>query len=239
MRIIGHSRLSVIAVALAVTALAVTGCGAKGDSTGPGDAGKQSASSPEEAVARFYDSKTKHGIATFHSGSEPDERVEFWFAEDGRYRLTWYYAEADADKIEQYGPVRLHMISPDGKAVYYARPETKLSELAPVTAEKQQWTFNGPPGWTPESGVEQDDSVVFTYTPEKSWDIEGATQQFYLHDMSIHANQGAVEKISMRTSSKKVPEAELVASEFRIEEFELDVDIPSGTFELPYPKPEE
>jgi hypothetical protein len=236
MRIIERFRSCAVALVLAILVIALAGCG--GDTGGVAGEGEQqvAAGSPEEAVARFYDSKTKHGFATFRSGSQPDERVEFWFDEDGRYRLTWYYAQEDADKIEQYGPIRIHMISPDGRAVYYARPETKLSEISYTTAEKQQWTFNGPPGWKPEAGVESDGYVVFTYAPEKLWDIEGATQQFYLHDMSVHTKDGAVEKISMRTSSKQVPESELVASEFRIEEFELDVDIADETFELPYPQ---
>jgi outer membrane lipoprotein-sorting protein len=224
-------------LALALLALLPAGCGSNSDAVRPVSPGAESskAATPEEAVTTFYDSKTKHGLATFRSGGS-QERVEFWFAEDGRYRLTWYYPEEKTDEIEKYGPVRIHMISPDGTTVYYARPEAEASELAPVRAEKQQWTFNGPPGWAPEAGVEEDGYVVFTYTPEKLWDIEGASQRFYLYDMEIYTKDGEVAKIAMRTSGDKVPEAELTDSEFTIDEYELDADIAPEVFELPYPE---
>lgn len=218
---------------LVFAAVSVAGCG------GPTNADKvtppPSAVSPEQAVTDFYSAKTKHGFATFSSGPQPDERVEFWFDEQGRYRLTWYYPEEKAEEIEKYGPVRLHMISPDGKVVYYSRPETEKSELAPVRAEKQQWTFNGPPDWTPEAGVEEEGFTVFTYTPEKLWDIESASQQFYLHDMKVYAEDGRIQKVTMRTSSSKVPVDELTASEFTMDEVELGATLPKDVFELPFP----
>lgn len=225
--------LGLAAVAVLMFGVLSAGCGR--DSGDGQPAGAQSAASPEAAVTDFYSAKTKHGFATFNSGPQPDERVEFWFDEDGRYRLTWYYPEEKSAEIAKYGPVRLHMISPDGKAVYYARPENKASEIAYVRAEKQQWTFNGPPGWTPDAGVEQDGYTVFTYTPEKLWDVEGASQQFYLYDMQVFAKDGRIDKVAMRTSSKKVPVEELVDSEFRMDEVELGASLPDDVFELPYP----
>lgn len=204
------------------------------DTTEPASAPTEPASA-QEAVRSFYSSKSKHGFATFHSDYGLDEEVEFWFDEDGRYRLTWYYPEDKAEEIEKYGPIRIHMISPDGSAVYYCRPETQTSEIAYTLAEKQQWTFNGPPDWTPEAGVEEDGYTVFTYTPERLWDIEGADQQFYLYDMRVFARDGQIEKITMRTASEKVPVEELVNSQFTIDEFELDVELPPDIFELPYP----
>lgn len=189
------------------------------------------AGSAQEAVRQFYDSDTKHGTATFHSGDQPDETVEFWFAADGRYRLTWYYPEAES--IEHYGPVRINMISPDGEAVYYDRPGERKVELAPVRAEKQQWTFNGPPDWEPGAGTEEDGQAVFTYTPEKLWDIEGADQQFYLYDLKVFAEGSRVVKVEMRTNSRKVPVEELVDSLFTFLEFELDAEMPEGTFDVP------
>lgn len=182
------------------------------------------ATSPTKAVSTFYGAKRKHGYATFHSGDQPDERVEFWF-DGGRYRLTWYRDDK----------VRIHMISPDGKAVYHCKTEDRTSVIAYVAAEKQQWTFNGPPGWTPDAGVAEGGYTVFTYSAKKLWDIEGASQQFYLEDLKVYAKGDAVEKIVMRTSSSKVPEAELVESSFTIDEVDLDADIPSDVFDLPYP----
>lgn len=188
-----------------------------------------------EAVRNFYSSKTKHGFATFHSGPQPDERVEFWFDEDGRYRLTWYYPEEETENIDKYGPVRIHMISTDGDTVFYSRPEEKRSEVAPVLAEKQQWTFNGPPNWEPDAGVQDGERTVFTYTPKKLWDVPGSTQQFYLYDMQVHTRSGQVERITMRTSSEKKPVKELVDSQFTIDQFELNPTLPEDVFTLPYP----
>lgn len=227
-----------VLLVLAAALLALPACAGKeasdasGESAGTRD---RKAGSAEEAVENFYSSKTKHGFATFHSGSEPDEKVEFWFNEDGRYRLTWYYAEEDAEDIEAFGPIRIHMISTDGKLVYFCRPETELSEISYTLAEKQQWTFNGPPDWSPGAGEQEGEYTVFTYTPEKLWDIEGADQQFYLYDMKIYAKDNQIEKIVMRTNSSKVPVEELVESQFTIDEFELDVEIDPEMFELPYP----
>ncbi|GAB4279003.1 MAG: hypothetical protein Kow0056_11820 [Coriobacteriia bacterium] len=220
-------------VALLAAGALLAGCSR---STAGGSAGGGTATaydSPEDAVRGFYDSKTKHGFATFTSGGS-SERVEFWFDEAGRYRLTWYYSEDKAEDIEKYGPVRIHMISPDGTNVYYCRPETEACELAYTTAEKQQWTFNGPPDWTPEAGVKEGEYTVFTYQPEKLWDIEGADQQFYLYDMRVYAKDEQIEKIVMRTASRRVPVEDLVESQFTIDEFELDVELPEDVFELPY-----
>lgn len=225
-------------VLLGMLLLALALVGAAGCGSAEKTAEKTSspaAATPEQAVTDFYSAKTKHGFATFHSGSQPDERVEFWFDEQGRYRLTWYYPDEDAADIEKYGPVRIHMISTDGDVVYYSRPEAQESEISFTLAEKQQWTFNGPPGWTPEAGTEEDGFTVFTYTPEKLWDVEGASQQFYLHDMKVYARDGRIQKVAMRTSSKKVPVEELTDSQFTIDEVELDVDLPKDIFELPYP----
>ncbi|NTW28916.1 MAG: hypothetical protein HGA39_06075 [Coriobacteriia bacterium] len=229
--------LAILAVLALLGALVSCDSGEKESGT-KSDAGGQlpSADSPTKAIENFYSAKTKHGFATFHSGSQPDEKVEFWFDENGRYRLTWYYPAEKADSIAKYGAVRIHMISPDGSVVYYCRPEDKLSELAYTRAEKQQWTFNGPPGWTPGSGVEEDGYTVFTYTADKLWDIEGASQQFYLYDMKVYTKNNQIAKIVMRTNSKKVPVSELVESQFTINEFELDAKIPADAFELPYPK---
>jgi hypothetical protein len=130
--------------------------------------------------------------------------------------------------------VRIHMISPDGTAVYYCRPETEACELAYTTAEKQQWTFNGPPDWTPDSGVQEGEYTVFTYQPEKLWDIEDASQQFYLYDMEVYAEDTRIDKVVMRTASKLVPVEELTESQFTIGEFELDAELPADVFELPY-----
>lgn len=236
-RVMLYSRILLAALLLTLAAAGAAGCG--GSKGAKPDAPPPSAASPEQAVTDFYSAKTKYGFATFHSGSQPDERVEFWFDEQGRYRLTWYYPEEKAEEIEKFGPVRVHMISPDGNVVYFSRPETQLSELAYVRAEKQQWTFNGPPGWTPEAGVEEDGYTVFTYTPEKLWDVEGASQQFYLHDMKVYAKDGRIQKVAMRTSSSKVPVEQLVDSEFRIDEVELGADLSEDVFELPFPVAEQ
>lgn len=224
-----------LVVCVAGSALALAGCSstAADDATKAAGSASPSFETAEEAVRGFYDSKTKHGFATFTSGGSSEE-VEFWFDEDGRYRLTWYYPEEKAEEIEQFGPVRIHMISPDGTAVYYCRPESEACELAYTTAEKQQWTFNGPPDWTPGSGVEEEGYTVFTYQPEKLWDIEGASQQFYLYDMKVYAEETRIDRVVMRTASKLVPVEELTDSEFKIGEFELDTELPSDIFELPY-----
>lgn len=228
-------RRRIVAAAAAFLVLAfVTGCSAPvAERAVPGAKPPVAAATPEEAVRQFYDSGTKHGMATFHSGDQPDDTVEFWFAEDGRYRLTWYYPESEADKIAEDGPIRLNMISPDGKAVYYDRPGERTVELAPVLAEKQQWTFNGPPGWEPDAGTEEGGYVVFTYAPKRLWDIEGADQKFYLHDMRVLTRDGRVEAVEMRTNSDVVPEDELVGSRFTFVEFELDAEMPEGVFDLP------
>lgn len=220
---------------VALTALMMSATGCDGQSSQNTTDEPTAAASPQEAVTDFYTAKTKHGFATFRSGPQPEERVEFWFDEQGRYRLTWYYPEEKAEEIEKYGPVRIHMISSDGSAVYYSRPENRASELAYVRAEKQQWTFNGPPGWTPDAGADEDGYTVFTYTPQKLWDIEGASQKFYLHDMKVYAKDGRIQKVAMRTSSDKVPVEELVDSEFTIDEVELGAELPEDIFELPFP----
>ncbi len=224
-----------LALALSLALAAAGGCKSRPTDPKASPGKKPAVSSAVEAVTNFYSSKTKHGFATFHSGTQPDERVEFWFDEDGRYRLTWYYSEEKAEEIKKFGPVRLHMISPDGLKVFYARPETELAEIAPVRAEKQQWTFNGPPDWKPDAGVEEDGRTVFTYTPKKLWDIEGASQQFYLHDIRVYARDGQVEKVVMRTASGEKPVEELVDSQFTIDEFELGQALPDDVFKIPYP----
>lgn len=222
-----------IAGLLMALSFPLTACGAREAQT---DAGKKidapASSALESPVATFFDAETKHGTLTFVSGqeltdpAEKGERVEYWFDGD-RYRLTWFGKEGDSP--------RLHMISPDGKTLYYARVEDEITEIAYVLPEKHQWVFNGPPEWTPGEGEKVAALTAYTYAPKKLWSIPGSDQSFYLEDLVVHSDGKRIMKTVTRTSSKKVAEDDLVTSEYRFDEPELNVDIPEDVFELPYP----
>ena len=177
--------------------------------------------SPQEAVQNFYDVKQKHGFASFVSNDT--QKVEFWFDGD-KFRLTWYNPD---------DTIRLHMISPDGKQVYYHRLEDNTVEIAPVTADKQIWTFNGPPGWTLDDGIVDGKYTVFTYEADKLWTVEGAEQNFYMKDLKVYADDNGPVKIEMRTNSERVPDEDLVYSAFIIDSWEEIKDMDETIFQIP------
>ncbi len=226
-------RLLVVAVLLVAFSVPLTACGASEAKTDVGKKADDTAGSAlKTPVVTFFDAKTKHGMLTFVSGqeltdpAEKGERVEYWFDGD-RYRLTWLGKEGDLP--------RLHMICPDGKTLYYARVEEEITEIAYVLPEKHQWVFNGPFEWKPGEGEKVGALTAYTYAPKKLWSVPGSDQNFFLEDLVVYSDGKRVVKTVTRTSSKEVAQDELVTSEYRFDEPELNVDISEEVFELPYP----
>lgn len=211
---------------MALCAVLVAGmAGCSGGGSQSGVTGGVKPSSPEEAVQNFFDARTKHGTLTFISGKErKEDRIEYWFDGD-RYRLTWFNED---------GSVRIHMISPDGEKLYFCYTEDEVCVISYTLPEMHQWIFNGPPDWTPGEGMAEGDATVYTYTAEKLWDVEGASQQFYLEDLVVYADDTRILKTVVRTNSQKVAEEELVTSDYVFDEPEIGVEIPEEVFELPY-----
>jgi len=209
------------AIAGALGGCACTPGGAKSpDTAAPG------ATSPDTAVRTFLDASRKHGTLTFVSGKEQKEdKLEYWFDGD-RYRLTWYNAD---------GSERLHMISPDGTKLYFCYVAEEVCAISYTLPEMHQSIFNGPDGWDLGTGVSEGDLTVYTYTAKKLWDIEGASQKFYLEDLVIYADDTRIMKTVTRTNSRQ-PEsdADLVTSEYRFDPPEIGVEIPEDVFTLPY-----
>jgi hypothetical protein len=113
--------------------------------------------------------------------------------------------------------------------------EEETSVLAYTRAEFHQWIFNGPPDWRPGDGVSEDGLTKYTFTAQKLWDIEGASQTFYLEDLVIYADEARIIKTIARTDGR-IPESddELVSSTYAFDEPELGIDIADDIFELPY-----
>jgi hypothetical protein len=224
-----------VLAAVCAIAMALGGCDASsGDSGSDEDGGSERKTpaepgTPEAAVESFWDAETKHGTLTFSNvrddGTVDEQRIEYWFDGD-RYRLTWFNDD---------GSVRLHMISPDGVDVYHCNVEDETSVLAYTRAEFHQWIFNGPPDWRPGDGVSEDGLTKYTFTAQKLWDIEGASQDFYLEDLVVYTDGARIITAVTRTTSH-LPESEddLVVSTYTFDEPELDVDVPNAIFELPY-----
>jgi hypothetical protein len=218
-----------VLAAICALAIALGGCGADSENGGSERKTPAEAGTPEAAVESFWDAETKHGTLTFSNvqddGTVDEQRIEYWFDGD-RYRLTWFNDD---------GSVRLHMISPDGENVYHCRPEDEACELAYTRAEFHQWIFNGPPDWRPGDGVSEDGLTKYTFTAQKLWDIEGASQTFYLEDLVIYADEARIIKTIARTDGR-IPESddELVSSTYAFDEPELGIDIADDIFELPY-----
>lgn len=180
---------------------------------------------PTDVLGQFYDEKIKHGKVSFVSVGDPQE-MEFWIDGDN-YRLTWYNSD---------GSVRMHMISPDGENLYNCYADDKICKIAYIRPEFHQWIFNGPEGWTPGAGIKEGDYNVYTFTAKRLWDIEGATQQFYLEDLKIYSDGEKIVKVVTRTKDRKPEsESELVTSTYTIESFEYLKSIPEDMFTLPYP----
>jgi hypothetical protein len=209
-----------VSIALAGVFLASCACSTTGPIVAPAP------TTPGKAVEAFYKANTKHGTLTFISGKEQKEdKLEYWFEGD-RYRLTWFNAD---------GSVRLHMISPDGTAVYNCYAAEQESKLSYVQAEFHQSIFNGPKGWTLGAGVTEGGLTAYTYTAKRLWNIEGSSQNFYLEDLVIYADSARIVKTVARTASDTpATPADLVASRYEFDPPELGVSIPSEKFELPW-----
>ena len=217
----GTRRMLWILVVISVLGMGATGCASKSTSSVT-----PAATTPDEAVHTFLDASLKHGTLRFVSGKEQKEdKVEYWFDGD-KYRLTWYNAD---------GSERLHMISPDGKKLYYCYVAEKVCAISYTLPEMHQFIFNGPDGWDLGAGVLEGGLTAYTYSAKKLWDIEGASQKFYLEDLVIYANDSRIMKTVTRTNSQ-MPESadDLVTSEYRFDEPEIGVEIPASMFELPY-----
>lgn len=181
---------------------------------------------PAEA---FYDINKKHGFVEFSSkkGDTPYgdvQRFEYWFSGDN-YRITWYNKDQS---------VRLHMISPDGKTLYHSSPEKKTSVIAYVGPQFHQWIFQGPEGFNPGEAATEGEFQVYTFVAKKLWNIEGASQQFYLEDIKLYTKDGEVVKILTRTNSKLVEEKDLVTSQYVLVDTDNKITYNKELFELPY-----
>lgn len=183
----------------------------------------------DDPIQSFYDADQKHGFVEFSSkkGDAPYgdiHKFEYWFDQD-QYRITWYHED---------GSVRIHMISPDGINLYHCDPEKETSVIAYTGPNFHHWIFNGPEGYTLGDGVDEGEYKVYTYKTDKLWEIEKASQKFYLADLQIYTKDGVLSKIVTRTNSKRVEEAELVYSQYVITKQENNVKYDASLFELPY-----
>ena len=219
---IGFRRLFATGIAITALGLLLTGCACSASQPGA----TQAPAGPKSAVDSFYKASSKHGTLTFVSGKEQkQDRIEYWFEGD-RYRLTWFNED---------GSVRIHMISPDGKAVYNCYAKDQVSKLSYVRAEFHQAIFNGPEGWTLDAGVPDGDLTAYTYVAKKLWTVTGSSQDFYLEDLVVYADDTRIVKAIARTDSSKPDDpSDLVTSRYEFDPPELGVSIPAEKFELPW-----
>ncbi|MDP2232584.1 MAG: hypothetical protein Q8K89_03035 [Actinomycetota bacterium] len=140
--------------------------------------------------------------------------------------MTWFNAD---------GSVRINMISPDGEKLYYCRTEDEVCEISYALPEMHQWIFNGPDEWKLGEGVAEGDLTAYTLSVKKLWNVEGASQSFYLEDLVVYADDTRIVKTVVRTNSR-APESDddLVTSVYAFDPPQIDAEIPADTFELPY-----
>ena len=122
----------------------------------------------KEPEANILNSSIKHGKFTFASELSEKQNGEFWF-DGNKYRLTWF---------EDNGEPRLHMISTNGKNLYYAWPEQEKMEIAYMAPKMHLSIFGEPPEYLSKEEFEEDGYQITRYETDALWDIEGADQQF-------------------------------------------------------------
>lgn len=230
----GIIAIILIAIVIIIILLLFNSCGKSNTNTA--SSGSQTTNTPTQTlsagngsggeVQQFYDKKIKHGTVTFISGTSKNQKLEYWF-DNNRYRLTWYNED---------GSERLHMISQDGKNLYHCYVADKITKISYVRPEMHQWIFNGPTGWTPGMGAKEGNLTVYTFTAKKLWDVEGASQKFYLEDLKIYSDGEKIVKVVTRTNSKQPQsEADLVTSTYQIDTCEYLDKISDDVFKIPYP----
>ena len=179
----------------------------------------------KEPEINILNSSIKHGKFTFVSELSEKQDGEFWF-DGNRYRLTWY---------ENNGDVRLHMISPDGKNLYYSWPNQEMSEIAYMAPRMHFSIFSEPPEYLSKEEYEEDDYQVTRYEIDALWDIEGADQQFYLKDVKVYKKDGQITKTVSRTKRERVAEEDLITSTYEFSDVEFPKTLDQDFFNLPYP----
>ena len=185
---------------------------------------KETETVEKEPEANILNSSVKHGKFTFVSELSEKQDGEFWF-DGSKYRLTWF---------EDSGEPRLHMISPNGKNLYYAWPEQEKMEIAYVAPRMHFSIFGEPPEYLSKEEYEENGYQVTRYEIDALWDIEGADQQFYLKDVTIYKKDDQIKKTVSRTKSQKVAEEDLVTSTYEFSDVEFPKTIDQKLFELPY-----
>jgi len=173
----------------------------------------------------LFSADIKHGNFLFKSGLSDPQKGEFWF-DGNQYRLTWYLENGD---------IRLHMINPEGKQLYYARPDQEATEIAYLSPIMHFSIFNGPEEYISKEDYQEDGFQVSHYQIDKLWEIEGASQSFYLKDLTIYKQNDDIKKVIARTSSNKVADDELVTSSYEFNNVEYPSKIDQELFKLPYP----
>ena len=159
----------------------------------------------------MLNSSIKNGKFTFVSELSDKQDGEFWFDGD-RYRLTWY---------EDNGDIRLHMISPDGKNLYYSWPNKEISEIAYMAPKMHLSIFGEPPEYLSKEEYEEDGYRIIRYEIDALWDIEGAEQKFYLKDVKVYEKDGQIKKTVSRTKRERVAEEDLVTSTYEFSDVEF------------------
>ncbi len=128
------------------------------------------------------------------------------------------------------------MISPDGHEVFLCQVADETCVPSYLQAEFHQMIFNGPPGWSKGEGRPDGERTAYTFTAKRLWQVPGASQDFYLEDLVIHADDTRIVETETRTASHEpTGEDDLVAARYAFDEPELGCPIDASTFDLPYP----
>jgi len=166
-----------------------------------------------------------HGTMLFTSEIGNDLEIEFWM-DYPKYRLTWSQLDE-----EPY----LHMISPDGKTSYLNNVGTKSAAISYIAPQMHHWLLKDPIEYIELNEWTDGSLDVKQFVIRDLWSIEGASQDFYLEDMTKYYDGESLKKVEVRTKGS-APESEedLVKSSYTITSIETLDEVDPQIFELVY-----
>jgi hypothetical protein len=233
-----HTGIVVSLVGLMILAVALSGCCPLLESasretpvTPTEPAVEPTTVNTEPTLEEWARSDTKTGTfeleTVYPGGSSLNQTGEFWL-EGTKVRYDLY----------EDGKLIRSIITPDGVDAFFAQHDKKICEPSVADGPYYLRQFSVPSKAAIEDGIdEQTGATRMKYVQQETYSIEGSANGWYSEDITYLLEDGTVIGIVTRGC---VPESDGTIGDLQTSRriftgLEVGGDIPSGTFDLPYP----
>jgi hypothetical protein len=201
----------------------------------------------------YFDADTKKGVFIYRSAApEKVEQVRFWvsgkrfkmeFIENGdtsevdTLRPNSEKSDSTSEEVASTRTTKRWIISPDGEFAYFCYESKKQCTPSVTTVDNYMLRWNQPSSnITQEGRDEVDDCEKIRYEVDKVFDVEGATNPYYIKDVLYCVSDEKVvyQKHTGQPILSTGERGQENVKKFYVAEVEYGVELEEDFFELPY-----